>query len=276
MRKYLLSSVFCGLVFLVFRHQVTLKGVAVKMNSDFTPVAGVEVVVQGGVPTLTDGAGTFILKLPHMESDDLLFDIRISKQGMEIVNLKEVEQWVASGDILYKVVLCPKGYIEQSRRKFYNIGKSYYQREYERKLQELRVTRELQQADIATFEQEMSQLSQEYDKRMKLLDYYADKFARINKDELSAMERQAMALVEKGDIDGAIHIYEASGIVEQFSNKMAQRDSLQQSLQTTRRLIKQQLEWYEKEGGSVSQEKAIQLKQALQQLEEKYKLMNRK
>ena len=146
----------------------------------------------------------------------------------------------------------------------------------ERKLQELRVTRELQQADIATFEQEMSQLSQEYDKRMKLLDYYADKFARINKDELSAMERQAMALVEKGDIDGAIHIYEASGIVEQFSNKMAQRDSLQQSLQTTRRLIKQQLEWYEKEGGSVSQEKAIQLKQALQQLEEKYKLMNRK
>ena len=53
---------------------------------------------------------------------------------------------------------------------------------------------------------------------------------------------------------------------------MAQRDSLQ----TTRRLIRQQLEWYEKEGGSVSQEKAIQLKQALQQLEEKYKLMNRK
>ena len=276
MRKYLLSSVFCGLCVLGIQAQVTLKGVAVKMNSDFTPVAGVEVVVQGGVPTLTDGAGTFILKLPHMESDDLLFDIRISKQGMEIVNLKEVEQWVASGDILYKVVLCPKGYIEQSRRKFYNIGKSYYQREYERKLQELRVTRELQQADIATFEQEMSQLSQEYDKRMKLQDDYADKFARINKDELSAKERQAMALVDKGDIDGAIHIYEASGIVEQFSNKMAQRDSLQQSLQTTRRLIKQQLEWYEKEGGSVSQEKAIQLKQALQQLEEKYKLMNRK
>ncbi|RHK32460.1 hypothetical protein DW071_14875 [Bacteroides ovatus] len=58
----------------------------------------------------------------------------------------------------------------------------------------------------------------------------------------------------------------------QSGYKMAQRDSLQ----TTRRLIRQQLEWYEKEGGSVSQEKAIQLKQALQQLEEKYKLMNRK
>ena len=46
MRKYLLSSVFCGLCVLGIQAQVTLKGVAVKMNSDFTPVAGVEVVVQ--------------------------------------------------------------------------------------------------------------------------------------------------------------------------------------------------------------------------------------
>jgi len=272
MRKLLLLSTLCGLCFFSIHAQVTLKGAAVKMNSAFTPVAGVEVVVQGGVPTLTDGAGTFILKLPHMEPGDLLFDIRIHKQDMEIVNLKEVEQWVASEDIFYKVVLCPKGYIEQSRRKFYNIGKSHYQREYERKLNELRVTREQQQVDTSAFEQEMARLSQEYDRRMKLLDYYADKFARINKDELSAMEQQALALVEKGDIDGAIHIYETSGIVEKFSSKMAQRDSLQQSLQTTRRLIKQQLEWYEKEGGSASQEKAIQLKQTLRQLEEKYKL----
>ena len=271
MKKLLLLSVLCGLGVFSIQAQVTLKGVAVKMNSAFTPVEGVEVVMQGSVPTLTDGAGTFILKLPQMEPGDLLFDIRISKQGMEIVNLKEVEQWVASEDILYKVVLCPKGYIEQSRRKFYNIGKSHYQREYERKLQELRVTRELQQADATAFEQEMAQLNQEYDKRMKLLEYYADKFARINKDELSAMERQALALVEKRDIDRAVHLHEASGIVEQFSNKVAQRDSLQQSLQTTRKLIKQQLMWYEKEGGSASQEKAIQLKQALQQLEEKYK-----
>ena len=110
MRKLLLLSALCGLCVFSVQAQVTLKGVAVKMNSAFTPVEGVEVVMQGSVPTLTDGAGTFILKLPHMEPGDLLFDIRISKQGMEIVNLKEVEQWVASEDILYKVVLCPKVY----------------------------------------------------------------------------------------------------------------------------------------------------------------------
>ena len=91
MKKFLLFA-FCGLCGFSIHAQVTLKGVAVKMNSAFTPVEGVEVVMQGSVPTLTDGAGTFILKLPQMEPGDLLFDIRISKQGIEIVNLKEGEQ----------------------------------------------------------------------------------------------------------------------------------------------------------------------------------------
>ena len=76
MKKLLLLSVLCGLGVFSIQAQVTLKGVAVKMNSAFTPVEGVEVVMQGSVPTLTDGAGTFILKLPQMEPGDLLFDIR--------------------------------------------------------------------------------------------------------------------------------------------------------------------------------------------------------
>ena len=86
MRKYLLSSVFCGLCVLGIQAQVTLKGVAVKMNSDFTPVAGVEVVVQGGVPTLTDGAGTFILKLPHMESGDLLISVSANRVWRSLIS----------------------------------------------------------------------------------------------------------------------------------------------------------------------------------------------
>ena len=37
--------------------------------------------MQGSVPTLTDGAGTFILKLPQMEPGDLLFDGRLLSVG---------------------------------------------------------------------------------------------------------------------------------------------------------------------------------------------------
>ena len=62
MRKLLLLSALCGLCVFSVQAQVTLKGVAVKMNSAFTPVEGVEVVMQGSVPTLTDGAGTFIVR----------------------------------------------------------------------------------------------------------------------------------------------------------------------------------------------------------------------
>lgn len=81
MKKLLLLSVLCGLGVFSIQAQVTLKGVAVKMNSAFTPVEGVEVVMQGSVPTLTDGAGTFILKLPQMEPGDLLSTFALVNRG---------------------------------------------------------------------------------------------------------------------------------------------------------------------------------------------------
>lgn len=260
----LFASVFCSLT---IEAQVVLKGIAVKMNSSFTPVTGVEIIAQSSTPTLTDGAGAFVLQLPNMEPGDLMFDIQIHKRGMEIVNQKEIEQWVASEDILYKVVLCPAGYIEENKRKFYNIGKSHYQKEYERKLSEIKMEQDKQKTDAQSFQLVMDSLNQEYDKRMKLLDYYADKFARINKDELSEMEKRAISLVEEGNIDGAIRVYEESGIVEQFSKKIAQRDSLNHSIQVTGRLIRQQIEWYEKEGSPASITKSEQLKHVLKRID---------
>ncbi len=259
MKRFLLTAV-CLIVSIPGFGQVTLKGIAVKMNSSFTPVAGVEVVAYGGVPDVTDEAGLFFLKLPDASSGDLVFDIRVSKKDMEVVNVKEIEQWVASEDILYKVVLCPKGQIEESRMRFYNVGKTYYQKEYERKLVEIKLERERQQADSLEFERSIAELNMEYDKRMKLLDFYADKFARINKDELSEMERQAFSLVENGQIDEAIQVYEQSGIVEKFAGRLSQRDSLDRSIEATLRLLRQQIDWYEKEGSETSLEKAGQLR----------------
>lgn len=263
MNKRQLLYGWCCLLCLTAEAQVALKGIAVRMNSSFSPVSGVEVYASDGTPTLTDGAGAFTMQLPHLEPGDLLLDIRIKKLGMEVLNSKEIEQWVASEDILYKIVLCSQGYIEENKRKFYNIGKNHYQKEYEQKLAELRKEQDQQQTDAKAFEQALAELNAEYDKRMRLLDYYAEKFARINKDELSAMEQKAILLVEQGDIGGAIRVYEESGIVDQFRKKVAERDSLSGSLEVTRRLLQQQIEWYRKEGSAGSVEKKGRLEQVL-------------
>lgn len=60
--------------------QVTLKGIAVRMNSGFTPVSGVAVYAAESTPTYTDGAGNFCLRLPNAEPGDLLYNLRIEKK----------------------------------------------------------------------------------------------------------------------------------------------------------------------------------------------------
>lgn len=267
-RLFLIGTLLCGLP-LCSPAQVALKGITVRINSAFTPVSGVEILAEGGVPTLTDGTGTFILHLPHVKPGDLLFDIQIYKKGMEIVNQKEVEQWVASEDIFYKVVLCPQGYIEAARRKFYNAGKSHYQKEYDRKINELKQEQKKQQKEAQIFEEEINRINREYEKQIELLDFYVDKFARINKDELSDMEKRVIMLIEEGDINGAIQVYEQSGLINQFSRKLAQRDSIRYSLQTTVRLLKQQILWYENEKSPSSLQKSDTLKHTLKKIQER-------
>lgn len=94
---------------------------------------------------------------------------------MEIVNLREVEQWVASGDILYKIVLCPKGFIAENRRKYYAVGKSNYEREYEKQAAALRRELESSNADEAACRVALEALNAEFDKKMKLLAVYSDR-----------------------------------------------------------------------------------------------------
>lgn len=246
--------------------QVTLKGIAVRMNSGFTPVSGVAVYAAESTPTYTDGAGNFCLRLPNAEPGDLLYNLRIEKKDMEIVNLREVEQWVASGDILYKIVLCPKGFIAENRRKYYAVGKSNYEREYEKQAAALRRELESSNADEAACRVALEALNAEFDKKMKLLAVYSDRFARINKDELSDMEKKALEHVERGEVDEAIRLYEDSKIWETFRAKVGQRDSIAASLEVTRRLLRQQIEWYERIGS----DSALQKKRVLEEMLQRY------
>lgn len=266
MIQKILSIVVTGWLSCTSMAQITIRGIATKINSSFTPIPGVEIIIDGGVPTTTDNAGAFTLHLPDYNPGDELFNIRINKDDMEIVNIKEIEQWVATEDILYKIILCPKGYLEESKRIFYNAGKSYYQKEYEKKIKELKNTYKKQQHDIKVFEIELARLNDEYEKHMKLLKYYSEKFARINKDELSNMEKEAISRIEIGDIDGAIQIYEQSGIIKHFDIKIQQLDSINQSLRIAARLLKQQINWYNEEGSPISIKKSDTLKITLNKI----------
>ena len=55
---------------------------------------------------------------------------------------------------------------------------------------------------------------------------FCDRFARINRDMLSELDRRALALLDAGDIDGAINVYEEAHILETFNEKRQLLDSI--------------------------------------------------
>ncbi len=245
--------------------QTTVRGIVMMINSSYEPVSGVSVVASGTSPVVTDNSGTFRLILPYAEPGDLMMNIRIKKNGYEIVNDKEIKEWIVSEDIIYKVILCPEGYLEANRRKYYEIGINIYQTRYEENLKKINKLKEENKVSIEEYERELAGINEEYRKAMSLLDYYSSRFARINKDELSDMEKQAMTFLEAGDIDGAIKVYEDSHIYENFVEKLGQRDSAGLAADKVRQMIENKIELYYIEGTEEAKAKADSLRLFLEQ-----------
>lgn len=265
MGKRFIILVLSLLFYNVVAAQTTVRGIVMMINSSYEPVSGVSVVASGTSPVVTDNSGTFRLILPYAEPGDLMMNIRIKKNGYEIVNDKEIKEWIVSEDIIYKVILCPEGYLEANRRKYYEIGINIYQTRYEENLKKINKLKEENKVSIEEYERELAGINEEYRKAMSLLDYYSSRFARINKDELSDMEKQAMTFLEAGDIDGAIKVYEDSHIYENFVEKLGQRDSAGLAADKVRQMIENKIELYYIEGTEEAKAKADSLRLFLEQ-----------
>lgn len=63
--------------------------------------------------------------------------------------------------------------------------------------------------------QRLKELAEENHTFMNMLDKYAEKFARINPDDITQIEKQVLKLVEDGKLTEAIELYNNSGLIVQ-------------------------------------------------------------
>ena len=117
--------------------QLVQKGLALLQNSGKQPLAQVSLLVSGAAPATSDSRGQFNLHFATHKEGDQVRTIQIDKPGYELVNLKDVELWNLSATIPFVVVMCPKGALEESRRRYYKLGEDRYRRLYQEKLGEL-------------------------------------------------------------------------------------------------------------------------------------------
>ena len=205
--------------------QTTQRGVVVEVSSGNKTIIGASIIALGAIPADSDSGGKFELVFSNIKPGGRVVIKQIYKEGYEIVNEEDIRKWVLSDKHNFKIVLCRKGRLEESRRRFYDIGQDRYYTLYQQARKELHMARENGKITIDRYNEKVEKVNDEYTRALSELNFYADKFARINKDELNELDNKALALVEEGQIDEAIKLYEEAKILQKFKEKQEQHDT---------------------------------------------------
>lgn len=216
----ILVSAFVGL--LSAEAQTVQKGSVKEFNSGGKPIEGVQIAAMGAIATDTDGDGRFSLEFASMSPGNLISLPEIYKKGYEVVNGDSFNGWVLSEKKDMNIVLAKAGVIDDAKNMYYEVAMANFSRkqsELVNQINQLYTQGEMDAAQRRASLEELAAQSQEF---MSRLDNYAEKFARINPDDLSELERNVIRLVSEGKIDEAMQLYDASGIVEDALQKMGQ------------------------------------------------------
>lgn len=248
-----------GMLFLLFVNisiaQVFQKGVVYELNSGSKPIRGVEIFAIGSSVALSDDNGYFSLAFNKKKNGDPLYVKEINKKGYELVN-EEVNNGIFTTLVPFRIIMCTEGLLEETRRKYYKIGEDYYKKRYDKEVNELKKQKELNHISEEKFNTRIKEANEELKKRRENLDYYTDRFSRINKDELNELDKSAIILLEQGKIDEAIKVYEDAKILETFLTKLAARDTASYNLSVLAPVLISEIDLLIKKYGYINNDKA--------------------
>ncbi|NVN93825.1 MAG: hypothetical protein HXX18_00940 [Bacteroidetes bacterium] len=231
-----------GLCPLILIAQDYQSGYVFEINSDNKPIPNVEIIALKSSIANSDDDGHFRLAFRNKKGGEPILIDQINKKGYELVNKEDVQNWVFSMKYPVKIIMCKEGLLAESKRKYYNIGSDYYKKRYEESIAAKK--KQLQKNNITQqdYLKAIDDANQELKKSQENLNFYVDKFSRINKDELYGTDKLAIQLLEEGKIDEAIIVYEDSKILETFIEKLKQRDNASYNLRVMAPLLFNQVD----------------------------------
>ncbi|MFZ4427504.1 MAG: hypothetical protein ACOYOO_10120, partial [Saprospiraceae bacterium] len=199
-----------------------------EQNSGRKPVPGAQVIFSDAVPTTSDQAGRFRLVFQNKKAGEWVFLTEIQKAGYELVNNKEIEQLkLGNTDSLgTDVILAKAGVLEAAKKEYYAISDKALKAGFEKEKAALRA--QLQQARISQeqFSEQLEALQKQFDTQQKELDQLADKFARVNFDDVSALYQEALQLFKDGRINEAIAKLESANLLGRTDQRLKERERI--------------------------------------------------
>jgi len=205
--------------------QSTVKGTVSEQNSGKKPLAGVQIKALGTQPEVTDNVGLFQLIFNSKKPGDRIIVTEVSKKGYEVVNKKDVENWIIIGNQneKVKIFMCPEGQITLNTAKYYSISLTAVTESYAKQIKELQEQLEKSLIDAKTYGEKAKVLG-EHIIQQNQLEALADKFARENFDDCSTVLQQAFDVFKKGNVLEAIRILETVNSGTEIEKAKKQKD----------------------------------------------------
>lgn len=203
--------------------QVSQKGNVRIFNSQHTPLPGVQLMAIGAPATDTDNNGEFCFHFLNHKAGTAISSPQAYKKGYEVVNSDMLNGWILSEKRSLDIVMAPEGTIEEQKNHYYAIAIAHFSKLRNKTVQEINHLYAQQKITQAERAQRLKELAEENHTFMNMLDKYTEKFARINPDDITQIEKQVLKLVEDGKLTEAIELYNNSGLIVQARQKLQQR-----------------------------------------------------
>lgn len=207
---FLLFHLFC---FMVFAQSVET-GFVKEYNGEKnkTPLAGVELSVAGAPSTISGSDGSYTLKFSVLKPGQTVKYNEIYKSGYVIFNKDALDYWrISNSQKTFVIVMCKESAFRELKKKFYGIIEKSYKDEY---LKQEAIAKQTAN-DAANLETQLKRLQKEYNEKLSNINTYVELFARIDRNEMDSTVARALILIEKGEIDKGIKVYEELRLVQQ-------------------------------------------------------------
>lgn len=123
----------------------------------------------------------------------------VYKKGYELVNKDMINGWILSEKRPLSIVMAPEGTIEESKSKYYSISVAHFSKKQEKAIEEINQLYIAQKISLQERSDRLKAMAEESRSFMNQIDQYAEKFARINPDDINAIEKQVLELVNAGN-----------------------------------------------------------------------------
>ncbi len=209
--------------------QVKQAGLVRLLNSKNQVLPGVSVIFDDAPPQVSGSDGRFILDFRTKKEGELLFLESITKSRHELVNEKSFQFIKASknGQLAADIIMAPIGTVEAAKKEYYAVSSRAVKAIYDQQLKALQTQVQKAQYTQEQYAQKLAELQLRFEEQKKQLDHLADRFARVNFDDVSELYREALELFKKGKIEEAIKKLESANLLERVQKHLKEQVNIE-------------------------------------------------